>query len=46
VDVPKDITADIAEFAYPKTIEMRSYTPVLKGHSGQNQKSGEVITRS
>jgi len=43
VDVPKDITADIAEFAYPKTIEMRSYTPVLKGHSGQIKKAVKLL---
>jgi len=43
VDIPKDITADLAEFAYPKTIEMRSYTPVLKGHSGQIKKAVKML---
>ena len=33
VDVPKDITADLAEFLYPETVEMRSYPepPVAQG---------------
>ncbi len=43
VDIPKDITADIAEYAYPKTIEMRSYTPVVKGHSGQIKKAVKLL---
>ena len=28
VDIPKDITAEMAEFIYPKSMEMRSYQPV------------------
>jgi acetolactate synthase-1/2/3 large subunit len=27
VDIPKDVTAHLAAFAYPKTIELRSYQP-------------------
>ena len=34
VDIPKDITAESAEFLYPKEIHMRSYNPVTKGHLG------------
>ena len=43
VDIPKDITAELAEFDYPKTIEMRSYTPVVKGHSGQIKKAVKIL---
>jgi acetolactate synthase-1/2/3 large subunit len=43
VDIPKDITAEFAEFDYPKTIEMRSYTPVVKGHSGQIKKAVKIL---
>ena len=43
VDIPKDITADLAEFHYPKTVEMRSYTPVVKGHSGQIKKAVKIL---
>jgi len=35
VDIPKDITAHKCEYAYPKSVEMRSYSPVTKGHPGQ-----------
>ena len=43
VDIPKDITAEFTEFDYPKTIEMRSYTPVVKGHSGQIKKAVKIL---
>ncbi len=43
VDIPKDITAHLAEFDYPKTVEMRSYNPVLKGHSGQIKKAVKLL---
>jgi acetolactate synthase-1/2/3 large subunit len=43
VDVPKDITAQLATFEYPKSIELRSYSPVLKGHSGQIKKALKLL---
>ncbi len=43
VDIPKDITAQLAEFSYPKTVEMRSYNPILKGHSGQIKKAVNLM---
>ena len=43
VDIPKDITAHLAEFIYPKTVELRSYSPVLKGHSGQIKKAIKLL---
>ena len=43
VDIPKDITAHFAEYLYPKTVEMRSYNPVLKGHSGQIKKAVKLL---
>ncbi|WP_052185180.1 biosynthetic-type acetolactate synthase large subunit [Methylotenera versatilis] len=43
VDIPKDITAQLAEYIYPKTVEMRSYSPVLKGHSGQIKKAIKLL---
>ena len=43
VDIPKDITAQTAEYIYPKTVEMRSYNPILKGHSGQIKKAVNLI---
>lgn len=43
VDIPKDITAHSAPFMYPKSVEMRSYNPILKGHSGQIKKAAKLL---
>lgn len=43
VDIPKDITAHVAEYFYPKSVELRSYNPVLKGHSGQIKKAIKLL---
>ncbi|HEY8119116.1 MAG TPA: acetolactate synthase 3 catalytic subunit [Methylophilaceae bacterium] len=43
VDIPKDVTAHLGTFEYPKSVEMRSYNPVLKGHSGQIKKAVKLI---
>ena len=43
VDIPKDITVAKATFDYPKEVEMRSYKPVDKGHSGQIRKAVQLL---
>jgi len=43
VDIPKDITAQLATFDYPQTVEMRSYKPVVNGHPGQIRRAAELI---
>jgi acetolactate synthase-1/2/3 large subunit len=43
VDVPKDVTAAKCEFDYPKTISMRSYSTVVKGHLGQIRKAVQLL---
>lgn len=43
VDIPKDVTADSINYVYPKEIEMRSYNPVVKGHSGQIKKAVKLM---
>lgn len=43
VDIPKDITQHTGHFEYPKSVEMRSYNPVVKGHSGQIKKAVKLI---
>src|SRR6266513_3723751 len=43
VDIPKDVTQSTAEFAYPKTIALRSYNPVTKGHAGQIKKAVQLL---
>jgi acetolactate synthase-1/2/3 large subunit len=46
IDIPKDITADKTAFEYPKEIEMRSYNPTVKGHSGQIKRAVELIQKA
>jgi acetolactate synthase I/II/III large subunit len=43
VDIPKDITAQKCEFLYPKTVSIRSYNPVVKGHAGQIKKALQIL---
>jgi len=43
VDIPKDVTQQKHAFSYPKDVEMRSYRPALKGHSGQIKKAAQMI---
>jgi acetolactate synthase I/II/III large subunit len=43
VDIPKDITVQKCEFQYPKTIAIRSYNPVVKGHTGQIKKALQLL---
>jgi acetolactate synthase I/II/III large subunit len=46
VDIPKDITANRAEFDYPKSIRMRSYNPVMKGHLGQTKRAVRLLAEA
>jgi len=43
VDIPKDVTANMADYEYPKSVEMRSYKPTTKGHPGQIKKAMQLI---
>ena len=46
VDIPKDITTDSCEFHYPAEVTMRSYNPVVKGHSGQIKKAAQLLVEA
>jgi acetolactate synthase I/II/III large subunit len=43
VDIPKDVQTDKAPFFYPQSVTMRSYNPVVKGHSGQIKKALQLL---
>lgn len=43
VDIPKDVSQQKAEFAYPAQVAMRSYNPVIRGHAGQIKKAVQLI---
>jgi len=43
VDIPKDITSEIAEFEYPKSVDIPTYKPNYKGNNRQIKKAVEAI---
>ena len=45
IDVPKDVTDPNVKFpyTYPDQVRIRSYTPPVKGHSGQIRKAVEIL---
>jgi len=46
VDIPKDVTAQVAKFTYPEKITMRTYKPTYKGNSRQIKKVVDAIANS
>ncbi|NCT81873.1 MAG: acetolactate synthase 3 catalytic subunit [Comamonadaceae bacterium] len=46
VDIPKDVSLAKTAFSYPERIEMRSYNPVRKGHSGQIRKAVQLLLQA
>jgi acetolactate synthase-1/2/3 large subunit len=44
VDIPKDVSFNRTAYTgYPEKVEMRSYKPVQKGHSGQIRKAVQLL---
>lgn len=45
VDIPKDMTApnERFEYIYPKKVKLRSYSPPVRGHSGQIKKAVDMM---
>ena len=43
VDIPKDVSKARCRFEYPKSVSLRSYSPVTKGHSGQIRKAMSLL---
>ena len=45
IDIPKDITDPSVkfEYSYPEAVRIRSYSPPVKGHSGQIKKAVEIL---
>ena len=46
IDIPKDVPAAQAEYVYPKSIEMRSYAPVQKGHTKQISRAVDLLLQA
>ena len=43
VDIPKDVSMAKTPYVYPASVEMRSYKPVTKGHTGQIKKAMQML---
>ena len=46
VDIPKDVTAQIAEFVYPDSVELETYKPTIKGNLRQIKKAVDAIAEA
>lgn len=48
VDIPKDMTnpTDFFDYEYPEKVELRSYSPATRGHTGQIKKAIKLLTES
>ncbi len=46
IDIPKDVTAQIGEFVYPKSIKLKTYKPNYNGNPRQIKKAIELIAES
>jgi len=46
VDIPKDVSAAMAEFKYPEKVHIRSYQPTYAGHPGQIKRAVKLILSS
>ncbi|MDY0121488.1 MAG: acetolactate synthase large subunit [Sulfurimonas sp.] len=46
VDIPKDVTAQIATFDYSKPVELETYKPHTKGNPRQVKKAMEAIAKA
>ncbi|MCP5208797.1 MAG: acetolactate synthase 3 large subunit [Hahellaceae bacterium] len=45
VDIPKDMTTpnERWKYEYPKKVKLRSYSPAMRGHSGQIKKAADML---
>jgi len=46
IDIPKDVTAEMANFEYPDEISMATYKPTYKGNMRQIKKAAEAIVKA
>ena len=43
IDIPKDVSAAMAEFKYPEKVHIRGYQPTYAGHPGQIKRAVKLI---
>jgi len=43
IDFPKDVQNALCDYQYPQEVSLRSYQPIVKGHSGQIKKALDMM---
>jgi acetolactate synthase I/II/III large subunit len=46
VDIPKDVSMDMAEFNYPDQVYIRGYNPTIEGNKWRIKQAAEAITKA
>ena len=46
IDIPKDVTAEMGEFKYPKKVDLPTYKPTVNYNKRQLKKAMEAISKS
>jgi len=46
IDLPKDVLTAKMNDAYPETVSIRGYNPVIKGHPGQIKKAAQTLLKA
>ena len=46
VDIPKDVSMNMAEWNYPETVYVRGYHPTYEGHKWQIKQAAEAIAKA
>lgn len=46
IDIPKDVSMHLCAFEYPAEVDLRSYRPIEKGHTGQIRKAMQMIMQA
>src|SRR3972149_1294415 len=46
IDIPKDVSGDRTDFAYPEKVSLRSYNPTYYGNKWQIKQAAQAIGRA
>jgi acetolactate synthase-1/2/3 large subunit len=46
VDLPKDVVQALADFKYPKKVDLPGYRPTVEAHAGQIKKAYDLIVKA
>ena len=46
VDIPKDVSMNVAEFNYPEKVYIRGYSPTIEGHKWRIKQAAEAMAKA